>query len=256
MKTQSAKGHLKYRPYELVRDKHGTSRRKYSRVCSECLKEDFVLSTTILRSTVLRCAPCARKVSPTPETRKKISGTLRSKYTDPSYKERMKVIQLATVKSGAEHWNWKGGVTPDNQKERSSEEAHFWRKEVFRRDLYHCRVCKTNTQLHAHHILSWASHVEQRFDVNNGIALCETCHDIVHKYLEEVKNNVHYAVEKSERTKSPEVDSISNPEAIPRAYFQGRKVNVDGGFGDGYFTESDSFDPAATFGGVQKSGKA
>jgi predicted HNH restriction endonuclease len=123
----------------------------------------------------------------TPETRQKISRTLRSNYASPSYKEMVAAAQRPC--SGENHWNWKGGITPVNQQERNTEEVLQWRKKVYQRDMYHCRLCKTNSdKLHAHHILPWSSFPEKRTEVSNGITLCETCHSTIHTYLKEISH--------------------------------------------------------------------
>ena len=84
--------------------------------------------------------------------------------------------------SGKNHWNWKGGVTPENQRQRSSAQAKAWRNAVFERDNYICQLCgKQGGKLNAHHIKSWAKHTDLRFEVENGITLCEKCHRQIHK---------------------------------------------------------------------------
>ena len=84
--------------------------------------------------------------------------------------------------SGKNHWNWKGGVTPENQRQRSSAQAKAWRNAVFERDKYICQLCgKQGGKLNAHHIKSWAKHTDLRFEVESGITLCEKCHRQIHK---------------------------------------------------------------------------
>lgn len=80
---------------------------------------------------------------------------------------------------GENNANWKGGITPDNQKIRHSEEYKEWRLEVFKRDNYTCKCCgdKIGGNLNAHHILNFAEYPELRFDIDNGITLCNLCHD-------------------------------------------------------------------------------
>lgn len=78
--------------------------------------------------------------------------------------------------------NWKGGVTLAKQKERHSVQAVQWRKEVFTRDNFTCQICgKVGGNLNAHHIKKWADYPELRYEVSNGITLCERCHRDVHR---------------------------------------------------------------------------
>ncbi len=79
--------------------------------------------------------------------------------------------------------NWKGGITPENVKERTSPEYRAWVKAVFYRDNHTCQVClKRGGKLHAHHIKSFSSHPELRLDLDNGMTACKWCHtEILHK---------------------------------------------------------------------------
>lgn len=84
--------------------------------------------------------------------------------------------------AGEFHWNWNGGKTPANQRERSSGRYVEWRKQVFERDCFTCQICKkVGGELNAHHIKPWSTNQSLRFDVNNGITLCTECHKKVHK---------------------------------------------------------------------------
>ncbi len=56
-----------------------------------------------------------------------------------------------------------------------------WRTRVFIRDNFTCLICeKVGGKLNAHHIESWVKYPELRFDINNGVTLCEDCHFIIH----------------------------------------------------------------------------
>lgn len=69
-----------------------------------------------------------------------------------------------------------------NQAERTTSKYKEWRKLVFERDNYTCKICgKHGGALNAHHILEWAKYPEERLNVDNGITLCQKCHRIVHK---------------------------------------------------------------------------
>jgi len=79
--------------------------------------------------------------------------------------------------SGPNNYRWKGGVKSENMKIRNSLETKLWREAVFARDDFTCQKCSTRGgYLNAHHILSFATHPELRFDPDNGITLCRSCH--------------------------------------------------------------------------------
>lgn len=53
-----------------------------------------------------------------------------------------------------------------------------WRKQVWLRDNFKCRIADENCQgrIEAHHILGWAEYPELRYQPNNGITLCHAHH--------------------------------------------------------------------------------
>jgi hypothetical protein len=77
------------------------------------------------------------------------------------------------------HYNWKGGITSENTKIRHSDTYKYWRSEVLKRDNYTCQCCgKLGGFLNAHHIVNFAEDEEMRFEIDNGITMCEKCHSI------------------------------------------------------------------------------
>ena len=54
-----------------------------------------------------------------------------------------------------------------------------WRKKVYSRDKFQCQMpgCKSKYRLQAHHINNWSSAAILRYDVDNGITLCRSCHE-------------------------------------------------------------------------------
>ncbi|MDD5417153.1 MAG: HNH endonuclease signature motif containing protein [Candidatus Aenigmarchaeota archaeon] len=73
--------------------------------------------------------------------------------------------------------NWKGGVTPLNDRIRKTDKYNEWRSKVYKRDYYTCQRCKKKTRdIIAHHIHAFADYPDLRFKVDNGIALCRSCH--------------------------------------------------------------------------------
>jgi predicted restriction endonuclease len=84
--------------------------------------------------------------------------------------------------TGEFHWNWKGGKTPVNQRERSSGRYAEWRNSVFSRDGFTCQLCgQVGGSLQAHHIKRWSTNVDERYQVSNGVTLCVKCHKAIHK---------------------------------------------------------------------------
>lgn len=59
-----------------------------------------------------------------------------------------------------------------------SKEYKQWRKTVYQRDHYACRIpgCKSKIRINAHHIKKWASYPLLRYHVGNGITLCYKHH--------------------------------------------------------------------------------
>lgn len=91
-------------------------------------------------------------------------------------------IKYHEVPRGESHWNWKGGITDENHRQRESSDYKRWRNEVFHRDNYTCQYCKQfGGTLNAHHIKPFSVYPELRFDINNGITLCRKCHIELHR---------------------------------------------------------------------------
>lgn len=55
-----------------------------------------------------------------------------------------------------------------------------WRMRVLVRDNFLCQKCGEDNRPAAHHITPWSKSVELRFDVDNGITLCNSCHNRYH----------------------------------------------------------------------------
>lgn len=75
---------------------------------------------------------------------------------------------------------WKGGVTEAKKPRKaamSRKEYKNWRRLVFERDCHTCQKCQLpSEELHAHHLKPWNNHPELRYDISNGVTLCDKCH--------------------------------------------------------------------------------
>jgi len=70
--------------------------------------------------------------------------------------------------------------------QRKSKQYWHWRAKVLKRDGYKCRGCHStgySIKLHAHHIHEWFDYPALRFDVMNGITLCDKCHKKIHPWM-------------------------------------------------------------------------
>ncbi len=81
---------------------------------------------------------------------------------------------------------------------------HKWRIRVLKRDKYACAWCnkkppgRSKTQnLHAHHIKKWADYPTLRYELSNGVTLCNACHKKVNGHEEEYENLFKSIIEKS-----------------------------------------------------------
>lgn len=76
---------------------------------------------------------------------------------------------------------WKDGRSLERERARLAPQLKVWRETVYKRDGYTCQHCGDRARyIHAHHIKPWAEYPALRFDVDNGVTLCEACHGKVH----------------------------------------------------------------------------
>jgi len=75
--------------------------------------------------------------------------------------------------------SWKD--TPEQKAIRRSPEYQEWRRIVLERDNYTCHHCEqTGGRLVVHHIKTFKMHEELRMEPDNGIVLCNSCHEKLH----------------------------------------------------------------------------
>lgn len=91
---------------------------------------------------------------------------------------------IGDKRNGDNNPNWNAELTPEERdKRRDTSKSLKWRLAVFHRDRFACQCCgdARGGNLNAHHINDHKSHKDKRFDVSNGITLCEPCHRGFHK---------------------------------------------------------------------------
>lgn len=81
--------------------------------------------------------------------------------------------------TGDKNVNWKGGVSGEHRTLRKSKEHKEWSEGVYKKNNWHCVDCDTKCQkgnIVAHHLQNFADFVGLRFDIENGVTLCRSCH--------------------------------------------------------------------------------
>lgn len=80
---------------------------------------------------------------------------------------------------GETHWNWKGGITSADKKERLKFRQTM-QQVILARDNYTCQICdQYGGSLQIDHIKGWADYPELRFELDNCRTVCMACHYFV-----------------------------------------------------------------------------
>lgn len=116
------------------------------------------------------------------EARKGNKNRLGKPFTAEA-RQRISAKLRLNPRTGARNHNWKGGPNNPNLLERRNAKYLDWRTSVFTRDGFTCQHCGDSRggNLNAHHIKEWSKYPELRFEVSNGLTLCETCHTELHR---------------------------------------------------------------------------
>jgi len=103
--------------------------------------------------------------------------------------------------SGEKQHNWKGGITPENHKIRTSTDYINWRLKCLQRDYFKCTNCgyrsrgKNSKDVVVDHIKPFYLYPELRLELSNGRTLCRKCDGkIAFNYQYYIKQNGAAAV--------------------------------------------------------------
>lgn len=156
-----------------------------------------------------RCKKCLSKVYSENMTRKNIEW-----WKDDEYAERTR--DRNSSRTGAIHQNYNPNLSDEEREiQRNTLDNTKWRSSVYIRDGYKCIICgdKKGGNLIAHHILNWSKCKNSRYDVNNGITMCEECHKAFHGIYGYNDNNM-YQLEEFYKGKLYIVDTKKQIEKI------------------------------------------
>ena len=119
-------------------------------------------------------------------TVEKSKETCMKKYGVPNYSQTQEFKDSMT---GENSPVWKGGITQERY-ERANSEYRKLRRVIFERDHFTCQICGISggVEINAHHIFNWRDNESKRYDVNNGICMCQQCHMLFHSIYGK-KNN-------------------------------------------------------------------
>jgi hypothetical protein len=135
-----------------------------------------------------------------------------------------------------ENCNWYiDGRTPKNRLLRVSKKTQHWRNEIFQLFGYTCQMCGTKSGngykviLNAHHIYPWSKYPTKRWDIDNGICLCESCHNDT-KGNEEAWIPFFVSIWNGVNSGKPQTDdAVGNPEpSLDGNVFEGATTNNRG----------------------------
>ncbi len=90
--------------------------------------------------------------------------------------------KLCSSRTREKHQRWDKSKTKEEREEnRNNSKCREFSKKIFIRDNFICFMCgKKSKRLNAHHIESWHSAIDKRFDTNNCVTLCPRCHTKFH----------------------------------------------------------------------------
>lgn len=87
-------------------------------------------------------------------------------------------------RTGEKNHNYKPELTEEervaNNSRGSNPRYQSFRRSVLKRDGNKCVICdfRREKDMRVHHVYSWNTHTELRYEIGNAVTLCPRCHDI------------------------------------------------------------------------------
>ena len=89
--------------------------------------------------------------------------------------------KISEALKGKRPWNYVTGKSKTDRRKYGTMLFNEWRMAVYERDKFVCQMCgEKGKRLNCHHIKPFVSYPKLRFDVDNGVTLCEDCHMNLH----------------------------------------------------------------------------
>jgi 5-methylcytosine-specific restriction endonuclease McrA len=168
-------------------------------------KSNFVTDNTRKDKLSYKCKSCTHSKNPYATLKGRISTFKGKKHTAEAIKrmsernkgkpspmkgkkhsiiarEKISITKRKNSKKGQLCHSYKDGKLVERRGLRFSSKYKRWRFDVFMRDNFTCQLCNDSSggNLNAHHIKSFSDFPEERFEIQNGITLCDECHKKVH----------------------------------------------------------------------------
>lgn len=146
-------------------------------ICTECKKEECIKDIDhIANRGQTTCKKCLSTI---------YSDNMRNKnlkwWRDKEYSEHIK--EICRSRKGILNGRFNPHITDEEREiQRNTQQNYEWRNNVYVRDNYRCVLCGDDKghNLIAHHLDGWDRNRDKRYDVSNGVTLCEACHKNFH----------------------------------------------------------------------------
>jgi hypothetical protein len=104
--------------------------------------------------------------------------------------ENGKIKHCSACLHGENHPAWRGGVSEEYSRFKTTKLWREYRDSVFRIHGSLCLRCKSRLNIEVHHIMSYIDNPHLVDDPNNGVPLCRSCHAEFHSVYGKGGNNM------------------------------------------------------------------